>query len=66
MIHTNCQFAAVLQDKLTILLCIVEDIDTQAICLNLMLTASQYVFYDFDCIRAYCHCFPGKVSSIPL
>ena len=66
MIRINCQFAAVLQGKLAILLCIVEDTDTQAICLNLMLTASQYVFYDFDRIRAYCHCFPGKVSSIPL
>ena len=48
-----------------ILLCLVEDTDTHAICLNLMLTASQYVFYDFDRIRAYCHGFPGKVCGIP-
>ena len=48
MIRINCQFAAVLQGKLTVLLCIVEDTNTQAVCLNLMLTASQYVFYDFS------------------
>lgn len=51
MIRINCQFAAVLQGKLTVLLCIVEDANTQTICLNLMLTASQYVLYDFDRIR---------------
>ena len=66
MVCINCQFAAVLQGKLAILLCIVEDTDTEAICLNFMLTASQDVLYDLDRIRAYCHGFPGLVSSIPL
>ena len=65
MIRINCQFAAVLQGKLAILLCIVEDTDTQAVRLYFMLTASQDVFYDFDRIRTYCHGFPGKVSGIP-
>ena len=65
MIRINCQLAAIFQSKLAVLLCVVEDTYTQAVRLNFMFTASQYVFYDFDRIRTYCHGFPGKISSIP-
>lgn len=54
MIRINCQLAAIFQSKLAVLLCVVEDTYTQAVRLNFMFTASQYVFYDFDRIRAYC------------
>ena len=47
MIRINCQLAAIFQSKLAVLLCVVEDTYTQAVRLNFMFTASQYVFYDF-------------------
>ena len=65
MIRINCQFAAVFQSLLAVLLCVSQNADAQAIYLNFMLPASQDVFYDFDRIRAYCHGFPGKVYGIP-
>ena len=63
MIRINCQLAAIFQSKLAVLLCVVEDTYTQAVRLNFMFTASQYVFYDIDRLLSKSSKLAGEVRD---
>lgn len=65
MICFDCQSAAILQGKLAVLLCVIENAKAQVVRLHFILTAFQDVFYDIDGIGAYLHGFSNKVRSIP-